>query len=519
MNRKILTLILIHTIALQASAQTNFNITNFGAIADGKTISTKAIQKAIDSCSTSGGGTVYFPAGIFITGALKLRSNINLYLSAGSVLKGSSAMADYTLDGVTAGILFGEDLINISITGEGEINGNAVSFFDPSKMHNYIDFDKKYVRQGQAFFNALKADDGPIAYKERPNMTVILLHCENVKISGVHFVDAPSWTVRIGDCENVAIDGTSILNNHLVPNSDGLHITLSRNVRISNCNINTGDDAIIVTGFGADINMGNTSDGNTKRNYKYGNKSGNAENILVSNCILKSNSAGIRIGYGMGNMKDMIFSNIIIYNSNRGVLMNARETGSIENVLFENFIIKTKHQGGNWWGRGEPIHISSFPISSNVVNGSIKNVSFKNFKIESETGVVVWANKVGRVSNISFDNVDILIKNGKNVASFGGNIDLRPTPDMSTNIFKRDLPAILFQNIEQVKINTMSTKFIEAVPEFYTHGLEIVDGSNFQVTNSDFTSSSPKFVPVMVTKSKNIVFDNNASFKLNNTDK
>ncbi|MDX2190246.1 MAG: glycosyl hydrolase family 28 protein [Bacteroidota bacterium] len=519
MQKKLFIFFVTGLISVSSFAQKVLDITSFGAIADGKTVNTKAIQKAIDSCSKLGGGKVYFPKGTFITGALKLKSYVNLNFETGAVLKGSSNVDDYKLDGITRGMFYGENLTDVAITGEGEINGNAVTFFNPSKMHTYIDFDKKYVRQGQAFFDALKPTDGPMFYEKRPDMVCVIMHSENVKLEGVRFVDAPTWTIRIGDCQNVVVNGISILNNVLVPNSDGIHITISRNVRVSNCNVEAGDDALIVSGFGDEINIDNASYGTVKKTYTYGNKTGMAENIVVTNCILRSFSAGIRIGYGRGNMRNLIFSNIVIHNSNRGILMNAREKGSIENVVFDNFLVETKHQGGTWWGRGEPIHISSFPITKDSVNGTIKDINFKNFKIKSETGIVVWANEMGKVSNIGFDNINLQISNGKNVAAFGGNIDLRPTPDFATNIFKRDLPAILFNNIDQVRMNAVNAKFTGTVPDFYTNGLEVVNSQNFSITFSNFSSSASKFPAALVTKSKNIDFKNNSVFEIKTLDK
>ncbi|TAH25824.1 MAG: hypothetical protein EAZ07_06065 [Cytophagales bacterium] len=495
-------------------AQNQFNIINFGAVADDKTVSTIAIQKTIDSCSKMGGGTVYFPKGIFTTGTIQLRSNINLNFAAGSVLKGSPNVNDYKLDGIKRGMFFGEDLTNVSFTGEGEINGNAVVFFDPNKMHSYIDMDKKYVRSGQAFLDAVKPTEGPIAFANRPDMMVVIMHSENIKFTGLRFTDAPAWTIRIGECQNVVVDGISVLNNPQVPNNDGIHFTNSRNVRISNCNVEAGDDALIVSGFGDDINIDNVPYGSAKKVYKYGNKTGNTENVVATNCILKSNSAAIRIGYGRGNIKNLVFSNMIMHNSNRGILMNSRERGSIENVLFDNCIIETKHQGGSWWGRGEPIHISSCQITKDEVNGTIKDVVFKNLKINAETGIVVWANEFGKISNINFDNIDIQVTDGKRVAAFGGNIDLRPTPDLSTNLFKRDLPIILFHNIDQVRLNAVFAKFLGVVPDYYTHGLEIDYSSNFSITNSNFTSSAKKYAATLVNKSKAVSFKNNSDFEI-----
>lgn len=465
MNKTIIISVFVAIILQNLYAQKHFDISNFGAIADGIKVNTIAIQKTIDSCSKVGGGTVYFPKGVFYTGAIKLKSNINLNFESGSVLKGSSNVDDYILDGIKRGMFFGEDLINVAFTGQGEINGNAVAFFDPNKMHSYVDMDKKYVRSGQAFLDAIKPTEGPIAFAKRPDMMVVIMHSENIKFSGIRFTDAPAWTIRIGECQNVVVDGISILNNPQVPNNDGIHFTNSRNVRIANCNVEAGDDALIISGFGDDINIDNVPYGTAKKNYNYGNKTGNTENVVATNCILKSNSAGLRVGYGRGSMKNLVFSNIIIYNSNRGILLNSRERGSIENVIFDNFIIETKHQGGSWWGRGEPIHISSCPITKDTMNGTIKDISFKNFKIKAETGIVVWANELGKISNLNFDNIDIQVSNGKRVAAFGGNIDLRPTPDFSTNLFKRDLPVILFHNIDQVRLNSVSAKFVGSVPD------------------------------------------------------
>ncbi|TAG11396.1 MAG: hypothetical protein EAZ13_03710 [Sphingobacteriia bacterium] len=498
---KFLTIFLSSIIFLKLQAQPSLTITNFGAMADGKTINTKFIQSAIDSCNKIGGGTVYIPSGVFMTGFIQLRSNVQIYLAAGAVLKGSASVADYTVGKSVKGMFYGEDLVNVSFAGEGEINGNSDAFFNVAKQHNYIDFDKHFVRQGQAFFDALLPADGPVFYAARPDMTLVIMHSQQIKITGIRFVNAPSWTMRIGDCEDVLIDGISIANNPLIPNSDGIHLTTSRLVRVANCNIIAGDDALIVTGFGDDINMDNASDGKVKKTYQYGNKTGIAENIVATNCIFKSNSAGIRVGYGKGNMRNLIFSNIIIHQSNRGVLINTREEGSVDNVLFNNFIINAKHLGGTWWGRGEPIHISSYPISKGINNGTISNIRFSNMHIVAETGIVVWANEMGKVKNLTFDNLSIKINNSNYVTAFGGNIDLRPTTDIATNIFKRDLPAFLLYNVDGVKLKTVSNIFNGKMPAFYTYGLEVADSKNVVINDCDFTPASNVFVPVFIHKS------------------
>lgn len=495
-------------------AQKVYNIRDYGAISDGKTVTTKAIQKAIDTCSNTGGGTVYIPTGTFVTGAIQLKSRVHLKLESGAVLKGSRQVSDYLLNGFLQGMFFGEDITDVTISGDGLIDGNGTSFFDATKLHDYIDFDKKYIRQGQAYLDALKPVDGPILYKSRPGMLMVIMHSENIKITGVKIIDSPNWTIRIGNCQDVLVDGITITSNPLVPNSDGLHITISRNVRIANCNIEAGDDALIVSGLSDEIDTDNRPSVSTKKVYQYGNKTNYAENVVATNCVLKSFSSGIRVGYGSGNIRNVIFSNMVIYNSNRGILINARESGSIDNVLFENFTIETKHIGGTWWGRGEPVHISSVRIFKDSINGTISNITMRNLKIKAETGIVVWASEMGKVRDLTFDGIDVKIYNSPKVELFGGNIDLRPTADFSTNIFKRDLPAILFHQIENVKINDVETSFIGTAPLFYTNGLEVNQSRNFKITSSNFVPSNAKFSPIYVNQSKGINFDNKLGVKV-----
>lgn len=203
-----------------------YNIIDFGAKADGKIINTLAIQKTINVCNEHGGGTVFVPAGQFITGALRLLSNVNLYLEPGARLTGSSDTTDYRLDGERHGMIYAFQARNISITGEGEINGQGTSFFDNNRTHILRDFDRKYTRQGDNYApENINPPDGPIEYDTRPGMMIVLLQCEQVVLKDVMLKDSPSWTIRIGDCDDVLVTGISIHNNLLIPNSDGIHCT------------------------------------------------------------------------------------------------------------------------------------------------------------------------------------------------------------------------------------------------------------------------------------------------------
>lgn len=450
------------------------NIVDFGAKGDGATINTAAIQQAMDQTSEKGGGTLYIPAGVFLTGTIHFRSNITLYLDAGAVLKGSPNLEDYT-NGL--GLIYGEDLINIAIRGEGEINGNGSHFMEWGTLHAYTDFNRGNLRQGDDFLKDLSgAGEGPVAFSERPNMMLIFMHCEHVKIEGIRLVDAPHWTARIGNCENVVVHGVTILNNQMVPNSDGFHFTTSRKVRVSDCHIIAGDDALIVTGFGVEKLVNGRRTIPVKENYQYGNKSGIAEDIVVSNCVLSSRSAGIRIGYGDNDMRNCLFQNIIIRDSNRGVGLFARDQGSIDNITFSNFIIETRLFQGTWWGRGEPIHLSSISQKKDTQAGTISNITFKNFKIKSETGIVVWGAVPGAVNNVKFQDIDLHIAPGAHSAD-GGNLDLRPTASFDTNLFEKDLAGIDLYNADDILLKDIRLSWSQDIPPYFIHGIA---GENFR---------------------------------------
>jgi polygalacturonase len=139
-------------------------------------------------------------------------------------------------------------------------------------------------------------------------------------ITGITIKDTPVWATRFGYCDNVSIQGVTIRNNLLVPNSDGIHCKASRNIRISECDIVAGDDCIVLTGFTFDEEIPGYKP-YEQAAHQYGNKSIYGENMVVTNCILQSSSAAIRIGYGQHPIRRCTFSNIVIHDSHRGEIL------------------------------------------------------------------------------------------------------------------------------------------------------------------------------------------------------
>jgi polygalacturonase len=483
MKRKHLLIILLLVTFKTVSAK-EYNVVDFGAKGDGKTNNTIAINNAVKKCNNDGGGTVVIPSGTFISGTVVLLSNVNLHLEQGAILFGSKDTSDYLrmstiLNGEgfnRYGLICAVEALNISITGSGEINGNGTHFMyglDKPKMSEGInDYDRKFIRQGEEFMKpGTIFEDGPVSFPFRPGLMIILDRCENVNISNVLLKDSPEWTIRIGDCDNVNVKSISILNNKVIPNNDGIHIPTSRNVRISDCNIFTGDDAIIVSGFG---NSPLPEDLLKKgvMPLPIGNKTGIAENITVTNCLLSSRSSCIRVGDGKHPIRNLIFSNLIMYDSNRGIGVFARSGSQIENVLFSNIIINTRLHSGHWWGKGEPIHISSV-YSIKGIPGIINNIRFSDITATSEAGILIYGMENSVIENISLENVKLTINKGRYTESYGGNFDLRPATPVENTLFKHDIPGLYAQYVDHLTVSGFELDWGTGLPSFFTNAIEI----------------------------------------------
>lgn len=466
------------TMALHAQVKI-YNIVEYGAVNNGITSNTSAIQKAINECSKNGGGLVLVPQGNFVTGSVQLFSNVNLYLAPGAKLLGSKdnneylRQKDFGFDGMGAGnktgIVFAHNAENISITGQGIIDGRGNNSMYMDSLQYGMDLNNKYTRQGMDYMSPkFGTKDGPVLwkglYEDRPGVMVIFSSCKNVLLSGVRFDESPNWTVAFLNCDNVKVQSTTINNNMDIPNSDGLDMYDSKNVTISDCVINAGDDAIAVV---------------------------SSDNITVTNSVLHSRSCGVRIGYNVFNGRNsgnLLFSNIHIYDCNRGIGIFQRQKGDIENIIFSNIIIQTRLHTGQWWGHGEPIHISAVPGLGSKEVGKIKNVQFNNIIASGEEGILLYGTKESKLENISFNNVKLTMKNGVLTNSYGGNFDLRPTNDISIGIFKHDIPALYAGNIKGLSIKDFSVNWENSLPAFFTNAINCENFENIKIDG--FTGSA-----------------------------
>ena len=456
-----------------------FVITDFGAVCDANILNTDAINKALAACAKTGGGTVKVPPGIFKTGPIRILANTTLYLETGSVLKASADLNDYIIDGNRFGFISAAKADNVAITGHGTIDGSGTSFMDMTATRtgpdSFGDFDPNFTRQGLDYMDPkFGADDGPVVPRERPGRLIAFSLCKNVLIRDITITDAPLWTVHLDRCDGAVVSGVTIDNPLVIPNNDGIDLTSCSNVRISDCEIFAGDDAIAITSVG------------DPRHYQILGGDplgpGKTENIAVTNCVLQSRSAALRVGYTGGNIKNCTFSNIVIHESNRGILVNVRDEASVENLLFSNITIQTRLHTGHWWGHAEPIQVSAIPNDRGIRKlGQIKNVRFSNIIAESDSGIVVWGCENSIIEDLAFDNVKVKITNSPLNVSYGGNFDLRTSGDFTTALFKHDIPTLYCSDVNGLKIIRFETEWDEGLPDFFNHSIWCQNSSDVEI--------------------------------------
>ena len=478
-----------------------YNILDFGAKNNGTELTTQQIQNAIDKCFLNGGGVVYVPQGEYLVSTLNLKSNVELYLERGSVLKATIDLSKYQKhNDHPAGVLYTEDSHNVSITGHGMIFGQGMEFMYKDSAKVIMGDVNKYIRQKYDFRKVEKGlGDGPVMPKDRYHQMIIFSNCTNVTLSDFEVIDAPYWTFLIVHCDRVNITELSINNNLLIPNSDGLDIISCSNVNVSGCIITCGDDAIVLAGYAHHF-----GDPGFKNILKP------SRNINVSNCILQSRSSAIRIGgWDQNHMSNYNFSNIVIFDSNCGINITVRDSGSVQNINFTNVRIETRMHTGDWWGNGEPIKISALRGVPDSPVGIIKNIHFDNVSCRGENAILMYASEETKLENIYFSNFDFILRKSALDKVSGGNFDLRPNIIPGKEIFESDVPVVYIENAENVYFNQGSIDWEGVYADYYTHAIEAVKVNNMSLNNMIAypSPSNPKLKPVSL-KSCTRVSDN-----------
>lgn len=284
------------------------SVVDFGAVGDGATLCTSAFAEAIAAASARGGGEVRVPPGQFLTGAIFLRSHVNLHLEAGAMIVGSQEPEDYPLvesrwEGADAqchaGLITGLDLEHVTISGRGTIDGGGAAWW-------------RRVR------------DKTLTHP-RPRL-INLVRCRHVAIEGVTLRNSPSWTLNPTLCEDVVVDGVTVINPPDSPNTDGINPDSCRNVRITRCYVDVGDDCITI-----------------KAGSEGAAVQAPCENIVVSDCVLMHGHGGVVIGSEMsGGVRNVLISNCVFDRTDRGIRIKTRRGrgGVVEDIRVTNVIMR-----------------------------------------------------------------------------------------------------------------------------------------------------------------------------------
>jgi hypothetical protein len=309
------------------------NVRDYGARGVREERATQAIQAAIDACAAAGGGRVVLPPGAYTSGALLLKDNIDLHVEAGAVLFSSRADEDFP-EGRRA-LVNSDGASRIALTGRGVIDGQSrYEYGEMRGVDSIIAEETENARKAGVDMRRYQ-HAGPATYLVR------LRNSADVFIEDISLVNSQFWTLRLDLCERVRIRGVYIYSDlEKAVNADGIDVTSSRNVVISDSVVTTADDAICLK---------------TEEENGAGSPT---ENVTVTNCVLTSSSAAFKIGSGThADIRHVVFSNSVIRNSNRGFGIQLFDGGTVSDILVSNITMELNRRHYNWWGNAEPFYI------------------------------------------------------------------------------------------------------------------------------------------------------------------
>ncbi|OWM78947.1 probable polygalacturonase [Punica granatum] len=403
------------------STPASLSVRDYGAAGDGCHYDTAAIQSAIDVCSAySGRCLVTFPPGKYLTATIRLRSGVVLDIQEGAKILGGTRIRDYPRRSDRWYVVLAEGASDVGITGGGTIDGQGLEFVES--------FDER--KNVMVSWNRTGACSGDEC---RPRL-VGFIGCRNVRIWNISLTEPAYWCLHIVRCQNTTVRDVSIYGDFNTPNNDGIDIEDSNNTIIERCRINTGDDAICPKTY-----------------------TGPLYNLTVTDCWIRTKSSAIKLGSAsLFDFKGLVFDNITIVDSHRGLGFQIRDGGNVDDVTFSNINISTRYYDPSWWGRAEPIYVTTCPRNTSSREGSISNVRFINISAESENGVFLSGSEHGMLRNLRFSNVDLTYKRWTKYE--GGLVDYRPG---CRGLVKHSIAGMIMENIRGLQIENVNMRWAD----------------------------------------------------------
>lgn len=432
-------LLCLFTTAFVFGAENIYDVRDYGARPDGKTLCTKSIQKAIDECAKQGGGTVYFPPGTFLSGTIYMKNNVMLRLDTGSTLLGSKNLKDYpptvqafrsyTDNYTDKSLIYGEKLQRIAITGNGTIDG-----------------------QGRPF-------KGP--YKVRPYM-IRIIECQNVLVKDVTIQNSPMWVQHYLACDDVLIDGITV-RSRVNGNNDGIDIDSCYRVIISNCYVSSGDDAIVLKSTSAR----------------------SCRDITVSNCVLSSHCNGLKMGTeSNGGFQNIVITGCSIYDTRlAGIALEIVDGGTMDRVVVSNISMN---------GIGAPIFLRlgnrARPFKKDMEKpkmGAMRNITISNIEATgaNPTGCAISGLPGYAIENVTISNARLSFAGGGAKKDAARSIPENSTAYPEYSMFGR-LPAYGFycRHVKNLKLRNIHLQLAESDKR---HALVAEDVQNLSIDDLD----------------------------------
>jgi len=509
-NLFILILFLPVTFLLQANNGI-YDPFDYGAKGDGQSLETMAIQKAIDDCHEKGGGRVILYNGKFVSGTIILKSNVTLFIENGAVLKASDNLENFPV--MPSGypsykgemetnkmLIYAEDEKNISIEGRGTIDGNGDHW--------------------------IKGPYGSPSFSLRPRI-IHFRGCENIHVTGVTLYNSASWVQSYQSCKNIVISGVTVDSRENKDiekeryadapgrNTDGMDLVDCEKVRVSNCFINSGDDAICMKSLSPD---------------------GKCRDITITNCIVSSNASGIKIGTETtGTFEDITIQNCVVFDTRAEAIALLSADGArvkrinVSGISLRN--IKGAAIAIRLGNRNRPyrkdVELNQDPVIKDIM---IENI--QGTRISADYGCSVTGIPNHRVENIILQNINLEFEGGGTAEESYREIPEREKSYPSGRLFGRipaygffirhannvtlkdislifdkeeERPAVICDDVNKLNIKALKATGTNNTPEL----IRLVNTSDAVISECRPVSDIPLFLSVSGDKSNNIVLMNN----------
>jgi hypothetical protein len=442
-----------------AGAQVLYDVRGFGAKADGQTLCTQAIQAAVDKCAAGGGGTVYLPPGSFLSGTIYLKTGVTLHLDTGCTLLGSTSLQDYpptvpafrsyTDNYTDKSLIYGEKLERIAVTGRGVLDGQGAAFKGP--------------------------------YKVRPYM-IRFIECRDVAVDGVTIRNSPMWVQHYLACDDVRISGIMV-KSHVNANNDGIDIDSCRRVTITGCNIDSGDDAVVLKSCSARP----------------------CQDVVVSGCVLRSTCNALKMGTeSNGGFRNVVLTGCAIYDTRlAGVALEIVDGGVMDRIIVSDLTMT---------GVGAPIFLRlgnrARPFQEGMAApglGSMKNITIANIEATgaNPTGCAIAGLPEARIENLTLSNIRLSFAGGGTAEQATRTIPEVPEKYPEYGMFGR-LPAygLYCRHVDGLKLANVQLQVAGADQR---HALVLEDVQNASLDGIDAAWSSGSASSLHLANSRDVL--------------